>query len=116
MSMRRLASESYFYTREKQEVAFDWLDPDEREAERDFGGTMKENRVEPLCTQERVQQNSVDGQNITAEKTVADEVRSLMEKCPACCVAIGRNRSAQKVGVEEDWVDPKINDPKTRRS
>ncbi|GFT03737.1 hypothetical protein TNCV_411341 [Trichonephila clavipes] len=57
--MRRLASESCFYTREKQEVAFDWLDPDEREAERDFGGAMKENRVEPLCTQERVQQNSV---------------------------------------------------------
>ncbi|GFU60963.1 hypothetical protein TNCV_3372791 [Trichonephila clavipes] len=27
MSVRRLASESCFYTREKQEVAFDWLDP-----------------------------------------------------------------------------------------
>ncbi|GFX29679.1 hypothetical protein TNCV_2750131 [Trichonephila clavipes] len=54
--MRRLASESCFYTREKQEVAFDWH---EREAERGFGGAMKENRVEPLCTQERVQQNSV---------------------------------------------------------
>ncbi|GFT02795.1 hypothetical protein TNCV_466211 [Trichonephila clavipes] len=24
---------------------------------------------------------------------------------------IGRDRSSQKVGVEEDWVDPKINDP-----
>ncbi|GFV93273.1 hypothetical protein TNCV_386371 [Trichonephila clavipes] len=53
--MRRLASESCFYTREKQEVAFDWL---EREAERDFGGAMKYNRVEPFCTQERIQQNS----------------------------------------------------------
>ncbi|GFT65521.1 uncharacterized protein TNCV_649231 [Trichonephila clavipes] len=52
------------------------------------------------------------GQNITAEKTVPDEVRSLMEKCPACCVVIGRNQSAQKKGVEKDWVDPKINDPK----
>ncbi|GFW03086.1 hypothetical protein TNCV_157061 [Trichonephila clavipes] len=31
-SMRRLASESCVYTREKQEVAFDWLDPEEREA------------------------------------------------------------------------------------
>ncbi|GFX21680.1 hypothetical protein TNCV_1200601 [Trichonephila clavipes] len=51
-----LASESCFYTREKQEVAFDWL---EREAERDFGGAMKDNGVEPFCTQERVQQNSV---------------------------------------------------------
>ncbi|GFW61984.1 hypothetical protein TNCV_4670091 [Trichonephila clavipes] len=59
--MRRLASESCFYTREKQEVAFDWLDPDESEAESGFGWAMKENRVEPLCTQykERVQQNSV---------------------------------------------------------
>ncbi|GFT76320.1 hypothetical protein TNCV_564761 [Trichonephila clavipes] len=46
--MRQLASESCFYTREKQEVAFDWL---EREAERDFGGAMKDNRVEPFCTQ-----------------------------------------------------------------
>ncbi|GFU69617.1 hypothetical protein TNCV_2503371 [Trichonephila clavipes] len=53
-----------------------------------------------------------DGQNITAEKTVAVEVRSLMEKCPACCVLIGRDRSTQKVSVEKDWVDPKINDPK----
>ncbi|GFT23929.1 hypothetical protein TNCV_3207791 [Trichonephila clavipes] len=43
-----MASESCFYTREKQEVAFDWL---EREAERDFGGAMKDNRVEPFCTQ-----------------------------------------------------------------
>ncbi|GFT38513.1 hypothetical protein TNCV_4883391 [Trichonephila clavipes] len=62
MSIRRLASESCFYTREKQEVAFDWLDADEREAESGFGWAMKENRVEPLCTQykERVQQNSVD--------------------------------------------------------
>ncbi|GFX78894.1 hypothetical protein TNCV_3911831 [Trichonephila clavipes] len=34
------------------------------------------------------------------------------EKCPACCVMIGRDRSTQKVGVEKDWVDPKINDPK----
>ncbi|GFV10565.1 hypothetical protein TNCV_4042861 [Trichonephila clavipes] len=59
--MRRLASESCFYTREKQEVAFDWLDPDERETERGFGWAMKENRVELLCTQykERVEQNSV---------------------------------------------------------
>ncbi|GFW23894.1 hypothetical protein TNCV_945781 [Trichonephila clavipes] len=55
--MRRLASESCFYTREKQELAFDWL---EREAERDFGGAMKDNGVEPFCTQERVQQNSFD--------------------------------------------------------
>ncbi|GFT56506.1 hypothetical protein TNCV_3508521 [Trichonephila clavipes] len=59
MSMRRLASESCFYTREKQEVAFDWLDPDEREAERDFGWAIKENRVGQLCPQESVQQNSV---------------------------------------------------------
>ncbi|GFW11210.1 hypothetical protein TNCV_5132211 [Trichonephila clavipes] len=44
-----MASESCFYTREKQEVAFDWL---EREAERDFGGAMKDNRVEPFCTQD----------------------------------------------------------------
>ncbi|GFW61859.1 nucleic-acid-binding protein from transposon X-element [Trichonephila clavipes] len=29
-------------------------------------------------------------------KTVADEVRSLMKKCPACCVMIGRDRSSQK--------------------
>ncbi|GFV49921.1 hypothetical protein TNCV_1392031 [Trichonephila clavipes] len=43
-----MASESCFYSREKQEVAFDWL---EREAERDFGGAMKDKRVEPLCTQ-----------------------------------------------------------------
>ncbi|GFW60805.1 hypothetical protein TNCV_2672261 [Trichonephila clavipes] len=35
-----------------------------------------------------------------------------MEKCPACCVLIGRDRSTQKVGMEKDWVDPKINDPK----
>ncbi|GFT02935.1 hypothetical protein TNCV_4962131 [Trichonephila clavipes] len=59
MSMRRLASESCFYTREKQEVAFDWLDFDEREAESGFGWAMKDNGFEPLCTQERVQQNSV---------------------------------------------------------
>ncbi|GFW54225.1 uncharacterized protein TNCV_1560031 [Trichonephila clavipes] len=44
MSMRRLASESYFYTGEKQEVVFDWLDPDEREAESGSGWTLKENR------------------------------------------------------------------------
>ncbi|GFW98542.1 hypothetical protein TNCV_2769731 [Trichonephila clavipes] len=46
---------------QKQEVAFDWLDPDEKEVENGFGWAMKENRVEPLCTQykERVQQNSV---------------------------------------------------------
>ncbi|GFS86841.1 hypothetical protein TNCV_2407951 [Trichonephila clavipes] len=55
----RLASESCFYTREKQEVAFDWLDSDEREAERGFGWAMKDNGAEPLCPQERVQQNSV---------------------------------------------------------
>ncbi|GFT65268.1 hypothetical protein TNCV_1559241 [Trichonephila clavipes] len=61
MSMRRLASESCFYTREKQEVAFDWLDPDERKAESGFGWAMKENRIEQLCTQykARVQQNIV---------------------------------------------------------
>ncbi|GFW94039.1 hypothetical protein TNCV_4813571 [Trichonephila clavipes] len=58
MSMRRLASESCFYTREKQEVDFDCLDPDEREAERGFGWAMKDNGVEPFCSQERVQQNS----------------------------------------------------------
>ncbi|GFW89702.1 hypothetical protein TNCV_1025861 [Trichonephila clavipes] len=46
-------------TREKLKVAFDWLDPDEREAESGFGWAMKDNGVEPLCTQERVQQNSV---------------------------------------------------------
>ncbi|GFU01459.1 hypothetical protein TNCV_4877001 [Trichonephila clavipes] len=59
--MRRLASKSRFYTREKQEVAFDWLDLDESKAESGFGWAMKENRVKPLCTQykERVQQNSV---------------------------------------------------------
>ncbi|GFT63836.1 hypothetical protein TNCV_4642001 [Trichonephila clavipes] len=51
-----MASESCFYNREKQEVAFNWL---KREAERDFRGAMKDNRVEPFCTQERVQQNSV---------------------------------------------------------
>ncbi|GFV48869.1 hypothetical protein TNCV_3956671 [Trichonephila clavipes] len=48
-----------FYTREKQEVAFDWLDPADREAESGFRWAMKDNGVEPLCTQERVQQNSV---------------------------------------------------------
>ncbi|GFU94935.1 hypothetical protein TNCV_1413151 [Trichonephila clavipes] len=68
MSMRRLASESCFYTREKQEVAFDWL---EREAERDFGWAMKDNRVEPLCTQERVQQNIV-GQGWGSPRGVED--------------------------------------------
>ncbi|GFW89706.1 hypothetical protein TNCV_3915471 [Trichonephila clavipes] len=51
MSMTRLASKSCFYTREKQEVAFDWLDPDEREAETGFGWAMKDNGVKPLCTQ-----------------------------------------------------------------
>ncbi|GFU16610.1 hypothetical protein TNCV_204141 [Trichonephila clavipes] len=39
----------------RQEVAFDWLDPDEREAERSFGWALKENRVEPLCTQYKVE-------------------------------------------------------------
>ncbi|GFX97286.1 hypothetical protein TNCV_1076571 [Trichonephila clavipes] len=34
-------------------------------------------------------------------KTVADEVRLLMKKCPACCVMIGRDRSSQQVGVAE---------------
>ncbi|GFU00177.1 hypothetical protein TNCV_801591 [Trichonephila clavipes] len=34
------------------------------------------------------------------------------KNCPACCVLIGRSQSTQKVGVEMDWVDPKINDPR----
>ncbi|GFW38892.1 hypothetical protein TNCV_4078501 [Trichonephila clavipes] len=59
MSMRRLASESCFYTKEKREVAFDWLDADERDAESGFGWAMKDNGVEPLCTQERIQQKRV---------------------------------------------------------
>ncbi|GFX42252.1 hypothetical protein TNCV_4310871 [Trichonephila clavipes] len=49
----------WYLIREKQEVAFDWLNPAEREAESGFGWAMKDNGVEPLCTQERVQQNSV---------------------------------------------------------
>ncbi|GFU74661.1 hypothetical protein TNCV_2648301 [Trichonephila clavipes] len=81
MSMRRLASASCFYTREKQEVAFDWLDPDEREAEMGFGWAMKENRVEPLCTQERVQQNSVgqwvgkEGWGFLSQRGVEDTIK-----------------------------------------
>ncbi|GFW12403.1 putative retrovirus-related pol polyprotein from transposon opus [Trichonephila clavipes] len=34
------------------------------------------------------------------------------KNCPAYCDLIGRSRSTQKVGVEMDWDDPKINDPK----
>ncbi|GFX86041.1 hypothetical protein TNCV_2403371 [Trichonephila clavipes] len=87
MSMRRLASESCFYTREKQEVAFDWL---EREAERDFGWAMKDNRVEPLCTQERVQQNSVGwkarlGSPRGVEDTKKNSIHGLFDEREITC-------------------------------
>ncbi|GFV14724.1 hypothetical protein TNCV_2586971 [Trichonephila clavipes] len=73
MFTRRLASESCFYTREKQEVAFDWLDdPDEREAGSGFGWAMKDNGVEPLCTQERVQQNSVGPKDVSSDYVEQD--------------------------------------------
>ncbi|GFU50467.1 hypothetical protein TNCV_4572111 [Trichonephila clavipes] len=51
-----------------------------------------------------------NGQEKPAEKTVADEVRSLMKEMPCMLHLIGRDRSSQKVGVETDWVDPEIND------
>ncbi|GFX25618.1 hypothetical protein TNCV_2082531 [Trichonephila clavipes] len=77
--MRRLASESCFYTREKQEVVFDWLAVRrERSRKCGFGWAMKVNGVEPLCTQERVQQNSVgqwvgkDGWGFLSQRGVED--------------------------------------------
>ncbi|GFX50484.1 hypothetical protein TNCV_2429531 [Trichonephila clavipes] len=58
---------------------------------------------------------SLHGQNNSAEKQWRTKSAHRRKKCPACCVLIGRRQSTQKVGVEMDWVDPKINDPKQGR-
>ncbi|GFX09739.1 hypothetical protein TNCV_653381 [Trichonephila clavipes] len=57
--MRRLASESCFYIERSGKWLLIGSLLDEREAESGFGWAMKDNGVEQLCTQERVQQNSV---------------------------------------------------------
>ncbi|GFV08504.1 uncharacterized protein TNCV_2937201 [Trichonephila clavipes] len=54
----------------------------------------------------------LNGQTKSAKKQWRTESAQRRKNCPAYCDLIGRSRSTQKVGVEMDWVDPKINDPK----
>ncbi|GFV25976.1 hypothetical protein TNCV_2693421 [Trichonephila clavipes] len=75
--MRQMASESCFYTREKQVVAFDWL---EREAKRGFGGAMKDNRDEPFCTQaSKIVWGKVGGHH-EGWKTLKNSIHGLFDK------------------------------------
>ncbi|GFT24023.1 hypothetical protein TNCV_2063031 [Trichonephila clavipes] len=61
---------------------------------------------------ERKNGYNLNGQNKSPKKQWWTKSGHRRKNCSADVYLIGRSQPTQKVGVEKDWVDPKINNPR----